>query len=185
MKLSLKAYGDTVEKLFEVGPGTDVGSMRLRLSGTTDLSITDNGALVASSPLGQATFSTPVAWQEKEGNREPVKVAYAVDGLEYGFRLGAYDPDLPVIIDPLIQATYLGGSDWPSMGTSIVINPDTRDVYVAGFTHSFVFPGTSGGAQPSAGGGSQFNEDVFVACLSEDLKTLVQATYLGGSKRED
>jgi subtilisin family serine protease len=187
VKLSLKAYGDTIEKLFEVGPGTDVGSVRLRLSGATDLSVTDKGALVASSTLGMATFTPPVAWQEKEGTREPVRVAYAVEGLDYGFRLGAYDPELPVIIDPLIQATYLGG-DWAEVGTGIAIHPETCDVYVVGFTYSWNFPGTTGGAQPSGrggrGGGYPYNEDVFIARLSEDLTTLLQATYLGGSKQE-
>ncbi|MFN3871138.1 MAG: SBBP repeat-containing protein, partial [Aquificaceae bacterium] len=52
------------------------------------------------------------------------------------------------------------------------------NVYVAGYTWSDDFPGTFGGVQQSHGGGLA---DAFVAKLSNDLKTLIQATYLGGS----
>jgi hypothetical protein len=49
-------------------------------------------------------------------------------------------------------------------------------VYVAGFTTSTDFPGTTGGAQAANGGAF----DAFVARLSSTLTTLTQATYLGG-----
>ena len=52
------------------------------------------------------------------------------------------------------------------------------NVYVAGYTDSTNFPGTSGGAQPAYGGGYY---DAFVSLLSADLKQLVQSTYLGGN----
>jgi len=50
------------------------------------------------------------------------------------------------------------------------------NVYVTGETSSSNFAGVAGGAQPAYGGVM----DVFVAKLSADLKTLLQATYLGG-----
>ena len=52
------------------------------------------------------------------------------------------------------------------------------NVYVAGYTSSTNFPGTSGGAQPALDGGAL---DAFVSLLSADLKQLVQSTYLGGN----
>jgi hypothetical protein len=54
-------------------------------------------------------------------------------------------------------------------------------VYVAGFTSSTNFPGTTGGAQAANGGGT----DAFVARLSSTLTTLTQATYLGGSSTDE
>lgn len=79
----------------------------------------------------------------------------------------------------LEQATYLGGSS-AEQGDAVAIDPATGDVLVAGFTESSDFPGTAGGVQPQLAGPS----DVFVARLSADLKTLRQATYLGGSAEE-
>ena len=75
----------------------------------------------------------------------------------------------------LVQSTYLGGNG-SDMPYSMVVSGG--NVYVAGYTYSTNFPGTSGGAQPAFGGGSA---DAFVSLLSADLKQLVQSTYLGGN----
>ena len=52
----------------------------------------------------------------------------------------------------ILQSTYLGGSDYDE-ALSIAIDSG-GNVYVAGGTGSTNFPGTTGGAQPSSGGGS-------------------------------
>ena len=52
---------------------------------------------------------------------------------------------------------------------------------MAGYAMSSNFPGTTGGVQPAHGGGVY---DGFVALLTPDLKSLTQATYLGGSSFE-
>jgi hypothetical protein len=80
----------------------------------------------------------------------------------------------------LTQSTYLGGNG------NDVINAlaTTADaIYVAGWTSSTVFPGTTGGAQATSGGSyhSWRYGDGFVAKLNLGLSTLVQATYLGGN----
>ena len=92
-----------------------------------------------------------------------------------------YDPTLPVVIDPLLQATPLGGSG-DDQAITLAIGP-AGDVYVAGVTASLNFPGTAPGAQPRFGGGSgdAFSGDAFVARLNASLTALEQATYLGGS----
>jgi len=77
----------------------------------------------------------------------------------------------------LRQATYLGGSALDE-AYALAIHPITGEVYVAGWTNSDDFPGTTGGAQETYGGGEK---EVFVARLSADLRTLHQSTYLGGS----
>ncbi len=79
------------------------------------------------------------------------------------------------MIDPILQASYAGGSGG-DVGNAIAVAPD-GDVYVAGSTLSFNFPGTRGGAQPAASA----NSDAFVARFSADLTVLRQATYLGGA----
>src|SRR5204862_2720964 len=101
----------------------------------------------------------------------------------YGFRVGAHDPTLPVVIDPLVQSTYLGGSgeDLLYAPGSLAIHPSSGDVYVTGSTTSTNFPGTTGGAQPANAGGCGGTTDAFVARLTADLTTLTQATYLGGT----
>ena len=96
----------------------------------------------------------------------------------YSFALGHYDPSYPLTIDPILQSTYLGGSDGDDNAYALAIG--ANGVYVAGYTSSTDFPGTTGGAQPTGDG-----SDAFVALLSPDLTTLIQSTYLGGSDGYD
>ena len=173
VRISLQAHGNNVEKLFTVAPGADPSRIRMRVAGARSLRVHEAGALVASTDLGEVTFTRPVAYQEHDGVRRAVTVAYRAKGRQYGFTLSAHDPTLPVVIDPLVQATYLGGSS-SDFVTAIAIQPTTGEVFVAGGTSSADFPGTTGGAQPTGGG------DAFVARLNATLTTLNQATYLGG-----
>src|SRR5262249_48597097 len=86
---------------------------------------------------------------------------------------------VPVVIDPLLQATNLGGSDIEE-AFALAIAPTTGDVYVAGLTQSFDFPGTAPGAQRRFGG----TGDAFVAQLDASLTAFEQATFLGGSAND-
>jgi DNA-binding beta-propeller fold protein YncE len=80
-----------------------------------------------------------------------------------------------------IKSTYLGGAsdDEPN---GMAIHPVSGDIYVAGFTSSFVsFPDTTGSAQPGYGGGIH---DAYVSRLSADLTKIIKSTYLGGMGME-
>ena len=180
VRLELRAHGKNVEKLFTVAAGADASRILMRVAGALSLRVNEAGALVAGTGLGELTFTPPVAYQERQGIRHPVRVAYELRGGGYGFRLADYDSTLPVVIDPLLQATYLGGSVF-DLAYALAIHPTTGDVYVAGETGSTDFPGTAGGAQATNGGFG----DAFVARLNASLTALTQATYLGGSDRDE
>ena len=175
INVSLHARGNSIEKVFTVEPGASVDSIRVWVSGANDLSVDSRGALVAKTEIGPITFSPPVAFQERDGVRQSVPVTYRLTDREYAFSVGAYDPKLPLVIDPLLQSTYLGGG-LLDVGRAIAMSLITGDIYVTGLTASTNFPGTAGGAQPA----KSLLTDAFVARLSGDLKTLIQATYLGG-----
>src|SRR5215468_4339925 len=177
ISVTLAAHGNQVEKVFTVQPGAVPDAIRVRVAGAQGLAVADDGALVAHTGVGDVRLTPPVAYQEIAGTRRTVSAAYVVAGDEYGFRVRDYDPTRPVVIDPLLQATFLGGSD-VDQAFALAIAPTTGDVYVAGVTQSIDFPGTGAGAQRfHAGGGG----DAFVARLDASLTVLEQATYLGGS----
>ncbi len=173
---AILAHGRTVERVFTIHPGAAVDEVVMEIRGAGRLFL-DDGVLVAETGNGLVTLSRPVAWQESAKGRHPVQVSYVLKGNRYGFRLGDHDPSLPVIIDPLTQATYLGGTGDDQV-RSLAIG-GTEEVYVAGDTQSTDFPGTAGGAQEAHAGG---DHDLFVARLNSDLTTLTQTTYLGGSE---
>jgi hypothetical protein len=174
--VALRARGRSVEKVFTVLPGASVARIRVRVSGTKVLAVDADGALIARTGLGPVTFTAPVAYQEQNGVRREVAVTYQVTGREYGFTVAAYDPTLPLVIDPLLQSTYLGGTG-DDMTQAIAVHPKTGDVYVAGSTTATDFPHTAGGARPASGG----NTDAVVVRLNASLTSVIQATYLGGS----
>lgn len=181
IRLELRAHGKNVEKVFTVEAGADASRIGMRVAGASWLRVNEAGALVAGTGLGEVTFTPPTAYQERQGARHPVGVAYELRGLGYGFCLAGHDPTLPVVIDPLLQVTYLGGSGTDT-AQALAIHPATGDVYVAGTTNSTSFPGAVGGPQVTYGGG---DDDAFVARLTASLTTLTQATYLGGSGTDE
>jgi hypothetical protein len=176
ISLELRARGKNVEKLFRVEPSADPSQIRMSVAGARSLRVNEAGALVVGTGLGEIKFTPPAASQERQGVGNPVKVAYELHGRQYGFRLVDYDAALPVLIDPLLQATYLGGSGTDA-ALALAIHPTSGEVYIAGGTNSTNFPGTAGGPQVSVNG----DDDAFVARLNPSLTTLIQATYLGGN----
>jgi hypothetical protein len=70
----------------------------------------------------------------------------------------------------LTQATYLGSGSGIGLSgienaNALAIHPTSGDVYVAGFTTSTDFPGTTGGAQPANGD----SYEAFIARLTSSL----------------
>lgn len=181
--IKLHAYGSKVEKLFYLKPHANPDVIRVKVSGGRDLAVTQQGDLEVNTPGGAVRFSKPIAYQEIDGRKQAVSVAYALQGDEYGFSLGDYDKDKELVIDPLFISTYLGGSDLED------INAMARDrrgnIYVAGETTSSDFPVTPDAVQPTFTPGGNFESDGFVAMFNSGLTQILAATYLGGSDEDE
>jgi hypothetical protein len=178
IQVELTARRNGVEKFFTVAPGADARRIAIQLAGAKRLELAADGALVAHTGNGPVSFTAPCAWQDIKGERKSVRVAYALAGDRYGFHLRGYDPAYPVVIDPLLQSTYLGGSGYD--GIHGMALDASGNVFVTGYTQSNQdFPVTASGPQQSYGGGAF---DAFVAKLDNTL-TLppLQVTYLGGN----
>lgn len=178
VRIQLSTVRGSVEKVFEVEPGADVRRISVEVEGGERMRLNDRDELVWEFPWGEVTLSRPVAWQLVGGEPVSVSVGYRVDvaGRSYGFELGAYDARRSVWIDPIVQATYLGGFN-PDHIRAVGVHPLTGEVYVAGYTQSTDFPQTSGGGQSVPGGGFY---DAFIARFNHSLTSLLQSTYVGG-----
>jgi hypothetical protein len=185
--------GGNVEKIFTVAPKYDPKQIQIKLAGAQKLEINGKGELIAHTGNGPVAFTAPIAFQENDqGERVTVDVAYQLVGADlaalpgappsdakssptttYTFTLGDYDTTRPLVIDPLLASTYLGGGGYDQIN-AIAVHPHTGQVYVAGETDSLSFPQSGNGAQTSASGNS-----CFVSRYSADLQQLLQSTYLG------
>ena len=173
--LSLKAHGNNVEKVFIVQPGADPKIIKLTIEGTRSLKVNDEGELETEAEHGLVRFSKPKAYQEKNGKRDNVQVAYRLEKDTYGFKVGDYDMAYPLIIDPVLNySTYLGGGNTENAWAVAV--DAVGNVYVTGFSSSTDFP-TENPIQGMYSG----DNDAFVTKLSADGSALVYSTYLGGS----
>ncbi len=175
IEVRLKAYASKVEKLFYVQPGANPEKIRVRIAGANGLHVSTGGDLEIETGLGTVQFTEPVAYQEVDEHRRYVEIAYVVDGDEYGFAVGPYDTSRELVIDPILNFTYLGGSVYEY--ANAVATDAAGNVYVAGWTESTDFP-TAGSPYSASSSGYV---DVFVAKLDASLTTLLAATYLGGS----
>ena len=179
VEVQLKATQKTVEKLFYVKPGADPSKIVVQVDGAEGLKLSKDGEIIIQTGLGDLKLSKPIAWQEKDGKKLPVEVSYKLIGKNrYSFEVAKADPSLPIVIDPILQSTYLGGRGH-DRALALATHPTTGEVYVAGYTFSTNFPNTTGGAQGSKSG--IYSWDAFVARLNSSLTQILQSTYLGGS----
>lgn len=185
IELRLRAGGGSVEKLFVVDPGADPETIRLRVDGVDGLTVDDDGRLVLATGLGPVRFTRPVAYQGSGENRREVDIAYAVSEGGYGFTVGRFDDSEPLVIDPVLASTFIGGSnDAYTLGPTddavramLVVGDH---VYAAGATTSTDFPTRLGAFDIYQGGIG----DGFIAMFNGDLSELVAATFLGSTTQD-
>ena len=175
--------GGHIEATYHLAPGADPAQVRVDWQGADAVAVTSDGRLAVTTPVRTFEEDAPKAFQHVDGRRAPVEVAYQVHGpTTYGFRLGAYDPTRPLVIDPavLLYASFLGGTG--AEEAQDVAVDSAGNTYVAGYTGSSAtsFPETPGALQTTNAGGF----DVFVAKVNPAGSALLYATFLGGSGNE-
>src|SRR5687768_4706538 len=184
--VDLVYYGNQgqLEYDFHVAPGADPRRIRLAFGGADDIRVDDGGDLVLSVAGREVRQHKPFVYQTVGGARREVAGSYVLlGGREVGFRLGAYDAALPLVIDPvLVYSTYLGGSGSES-AHGVAFDPQ-GNIYVTGLTDSFDFPVTPGALQttrrPLAGTQIHYG-DAYVLKLNPSGSAIIYATYIGGS----
>ncbi|HTV01412.1 MAG TPA: SBBP repeat-containing protein, partial [Luteitalea sp.] len=185
-------YGNQrqLEYDFVIAPGARPADAAMIVDGAERVEIAANGDLllhVAGKVLRQ---QAPVAYQDVDGSRRPVASAFTYDAStrRIGFDVGAYDHDLPLVIDPvLVYSSWFGGlSEEAILDIAVDAN---GFIYVLGYSDDKLgFPTTPGAFQPQRGGAPDpsgtFKSDVFVSKFNPAGTALVYSTYLGGSENE-
>ena len=112
------------------GAANPVEHIRLRYN--VPVKVEESGSLLFSFETGQMKESRPVAWQEIRGERVPVEVSFRVlEEKEVGFSVGFYDPEFPLVIDPVLTWNTFMGCGTGDGGSGIAVDT-SGNVYVAG-----------------------------------------------------
>ncbi|MDH5547022.1 MAG: PKD domain-containing protein [Gammaproteobacteria bacterium] len=179
IRLELHAKANNVEKRFYIAPGANPDQIKVKLEGIEKSHIGVDGKLVMDTGIGPVAFTQPVAFQKRGNETQFVEVAYVLKDNQYGFRVGEYDKSRELVIDPVLAATYLGGSDGYPTYTydnvhALAVAGDY--IYAVGSTQAPDFP-------TALGYDSTFDNisEGFVVRMSADLTTLVNATFIGSA----
>ncbi len=185
--LVYRAGQDGVKYEFLVGSGVDSSSISMRYEGV-QVTTGTSGELVLHTGIGDIHDSVPLAF---EGERQ-VPCTFSVrNDLSVGFSCDARNPSLPLVIDPLIYSTFLGGSGEIFDESHGIAVDKWGNAYVIGSTPSSDFPTTPGAYDTTFNGPSIWG-DVFVAKIdpdpsgpTPDPSDLLFSTFLGGDNWDE
>ncbi len=167
---------------FLVSRGADVGQIHLAWEGAKSLTLARDGTLRLMTDRAPLTDAAPTSFQ----GSQQVPTRYVLErGDRFTFKVGTYDRDRPLVIDPgLAYWTFLGGG-FGDTGYGVAVDA-AGAVYVTGSTASPDFPSAD---QPKVAPGYDHthngHSDVFVVKLDPRGETLVYWTFLGGAGSED
>ncbi|GIK36253.1 MAG: hypothetical protein BroJett011_00860 [Chloroflexota bacterium] len=180
---------------FIVAPGADPRQIRLRYEGAESLSVREDGALVIQTAAGELVEAPLLIYQEVNSVRREIEGHYLlldetgssiqnpkskIQNPLVSFQVTAYDPTLPLIIDPeLVYSSYLGGGDYDN-GLGITLDA-FGNIFVTGQTASTNFPVQ----QPLQE--DQPDPDVFITKIikANGVYTYGYSTYLGGNGEDN
>jgi len=176
--IDMKFYGSNSKLEYDiiVAPGADPSKVQFSCKGIEKLSLAPGGGLEMVMKGGSVLQKKPFIYQVREGRKTEVQGDFILaDSRTYGFKVGPYDKNLPLVIDPaLVFSTFLGGAH-DDFANGIAVD-SAGNVYVAGSTSSNNFPVLTP-VQTYAGG-----SDAFITKLSPTGDSLVFSTFLGGSQ---
>lgn len=153
----------------------DPGSIRLQYRDFDRVAITADGSLTVHCEMGEMVEAAPVLYQIVGGRQVHVDGAYERrPSGEIGFRVGHYDKNLPLVIDPVLTFTVSIGGSGTDVGAG-VSKDAASNIYLAGWTDSTDFA-SAGSVLPRGHG-----VDAWVMKLDAVTKGLIYLTYLGGA----
>ena len=181
-------YADDSARLeydFLLQPEASPDRISLRIEGVEGVRVDAAGNLALKVGDDEIRQHKPVIYQVVHGVRKQIEGGYVLKGkATAGFRVGAYDRSLPLVIDPVVSfSAYIGGK-LNDKGWGVAVD-GSGNVWVVGETLS---PNlrtniTTAALQPNYQGGHGVFGDAFVARFANGTN-LSYLTYLGG-KNED
>lgn len=155
---------------FLVSPGANPARIRLKFEGANPR-IDSSGDLILENSL---RLHKPLIYQERNGARVSIPGSFQLDEQnQVGFAIGEYDPQSPLIIDPVLSYSTLltAGYAW-SGGVAV---DGSGNIYLTGGTNSSFYT-TNALSSRLAGG-----QAAYVAKFNPAGTELLYATFLSGT----
>jgi gliding motility-associated-like protein len=175
---------------FHVHPNIDPGAISMEYNGHHDIRLDRKGNLIVISDLGEIIEQKPYVYQIVNGTIREVDCTYKLEGAKLTFELGEYNPNVTLVIDPvLVFATY-SGSPSDNFGMTATYGYD-GSAYSGGIVFGNAYPTpapswntttTITNVMPVANDplGTYGVTDVFVSKYSDDGVNMLWTCFLGG-----
>lgn len=195
IELKILSPNNELKYEFWLEPNADLKQIKYEIQGATSV-YTEYGDLFIETPKGTIKEQKPYAYQIIEKKRVEVEVNFKVEANIIRFESKDVNSRYPLVIDPSIVFLTYSGSTQDNFGCSATPG-ENGTLYAAGITtgdpsSAGKYPATANAFQLNyAGGGIAEGEglglfpcDITFSKYSSDGKTLLYATYLGGSNNE-
>ncbi len=180
--LRLHTGGGALKYDLVLAPGADPRTIRMVYEGADHLRLLGN-RLVIGTALGDLAEEIPLAFQVKNGIRQPVACRYTIKGGQAGFALGTYDPSRELVIDPVLSFSSYSGSSADNFGYSAAFD-DLGFLYSGSSVFGQGYPVTTGAFDATWNGGvgnMNVGTDIALSKWDTSGSFLVWSTYLGGN----
>lgn len=156
----------------DVRTGADLAHMGMKIDGNSDLKI-DPETITISTAKGQIIMTDLLAYF-LQGKKLRTPAAFEARGNGFTIEVPEHTSDKPLLIDPLVYGTYVGGDSYDN---TIGVEHVADGVLVGGTTQGMTFPTGTGGYQSAFASGN----DAYVALFTKDLSAIIKYSYYGGS----
>jgi hypothetical protein len=185
--IDLVYYGNDgrLEHDFVLAPGADPNSIGMEIRAAGQPSLDEQGNLVIPTAESPIRLTRPVAYQQIGDQRVDVAASFVLrNPMEVAFEVGAYDPSLPLVIDPVLEFSTVFGGSLVDEVYGVVFDSE-GNLFAAGRTESPEFQATPGAYQETIDfcTSTYCTTDAFVAMFAPN-GDLLWATYLGGGGYE-
>ncbi len=164
---------------FLVAAGADPGQIAIAYSGTDGIGVDRKGNLVVRTSVRDIVELRPYAYQLVGGKEVEIPSQWKVRDSVATIALGAHDPKLPLVVDPLLIFSTYTGAIADNWGTTAAYD-SYKNAYTAGLVFDIGYPTSLGAYQMAPGGGVDVGIFKFDTLGTERL----YATYLGGSSSD-
>lgn len=164
---------------FIIHPGADPNLIQMQVDGAKSW-VDKKGNLCFKTITGLMQDELPLSFETNSEGEKLSEVKASFIELKrsiFGLKIGNYNTENTLIVDPILWATYYGGYNYDM--AKKVITDSAGNVYLAGQTYSLNAIATTGAYQTSLAP----NNDAFLAKFSAN-GTLLWATYYGGMGSE-
>lgn len=196
IELKILSANNALKYEFWIEPNADYKQISYEIQGASEV-YTEYGDLFVKTPKVTLREQKPFAYQIINHKRVQVEVNFTVKNKQISFEVATnYNKLYPLVIDPEIVFLTYSGATQDNFGCTATPG-ENGTLYAAGTTtgdpsSAGKYPVTANAFQLTYGGGGLaegenlggFPCDITYSKYSSDGKTLLYATYLGGSNNE-